>query len=55
MRRAINLAVDKQQLVDKITRAAQPIATHYVPDTTGSGYAERARGPRVNPSASPIA
>ncbi|WP_437947889.1 peptide ABC transporter substrate-binding protein [Sorangium sp. So ce296] len=48
VRWALNLAVDKRELVEKITRVGKP-ATHYVPDITGSGYAEqvaedRARG-----------
>ena len=41
VRQALNLAVDKQQIVDKIIRGGQRIATHYVPDFTGSGYAEQ--------------
>lgn len=40
VRWALNLAVDKQQIVERITRAGQIPATHYVPDYTGSGYAE---------------
>lgn len=40
VRRALNLATDKQQLVDSITRGKQMVATHFVPDFTGSGYAE---------------
>jgi len=43
VRRALNLAVDKQQIVDKVTRAGQQPATHFVPDFTGSGYAEAAK------------
>ncbi|WP_433936676.1 peptide ABC transporter substrate-binding protein [Sorangium cellulosum] len=38
VRWALNLAVDKHQLVEKVTRAGQTPATHYVPDYTGSGY-----------------
>ncbi|WP_437682513.1 peptide ABC transporter substrate-binding protein [Sorangium sp. So ce131] len=41
VRRALNLAVDKRELVEKITRVGAP-ASHYVPDITGSGYAEQA-------------
>ena len=43
VRRALNLAVNKQLLIDRITRAGQLVATHYVPDYTGSGYAEQAQ------------
>ncbi|WP_437321056.1 peptide ABC transporter substrate-binding protein [Sorangium sp. So ce385] len=55
VRWALNLAIDKRELVEKITRVGKP-ATHYVPDITGSGYAEqvaeeRARG--ADPFASP--
>jgi oligopeptide transport system substrate-binding protein len=41
VRRALNLAVDKRQLVDKVTRGGQIPATHYVPDFTGLGYSEQ--------------
>ncbi|WP_437878569.1 peptide ABC transporter substrate-binding protein [Sorangium sp. So ce513] len=56
VRWALNLAVDKQQIVEKVTRAGQTPATHYVPDYTGSGYDEavaedRKRG--VDPFSSP--
>ncbi|WP_437941902.1 peptide ABC transporter substrate-binding protein [Sorangium sp. So ce341] len=55
VRWALNLAIDKRELVEKVTRVGKP-ATHYVPDITGSGYAEqvaedRARG--ADPFASP--
>ncbi len=40
VRRALNLATDKQQLVDSITRGKQMPARHFVPDFSGSGYAE---------------
>ncbi|AUX22639.1 peptide ABC transporter substrate-binding protein [Sorangium cellulosum] len=40
VRWALNLAIDKRTLVEKITRTGTP-ATHYVPDITGSGYAEQ--------------
>ncbi|WP_437971427.1 peptide ABC transporter substrate-binding protein [Sorangium sp. So ce260] len=55
VRWALNLAIDKRELVEKVTRLGKP-ATHYVPDITGSGYAEqvaedRARG--ADPFASP--
>ena len=38
VRRALNLAIDKRQLIDKVTRGGQRPATHYVPNFTGSGY-----------------
>jgi oligopeptide transport system substrate-binding protein len=40
VRRALNMAVDKEQLVAKVTRGGQQPATHYVPDFTGLGYAD---------------
>ncbi|MGK3963516.1 peptide ABC transporter substrate-binding protein [Sorangium sp. So ce1667] len=40
VRWALNLAIDKRELVEKVTRVGTP-ATHYVPDITGSGYAEQ--------------
>jgi oligopeptide transport system substrate-binding protein len=46
VRRALNLAIDKQQLVEKVTRAGQLPATHYVPDFVGSGYAEQGEADR---------
>lgn len=56
VRRALNLAVDKKQIVEKLTRAGQQPATHYVPDITGQGYAaqvaeDRAQG--VDPFSGP--
>src|SRR5690606_18019069 len=41
VRQALNLAIDKQQLIDRVTRAGQIPATHYVPDFVGSGYADQ--------------
>jgi oligopeptide transport system substrate-binding protein len=38
VRRALNLAIDKQQLVDKVVLGHQKPASHYVPDFTGLGY-----------------
>ncbi|XXX81746.1 peptide ABC transporter substrate-binding protein [Sorangium sp. So ce134] len=46
VRWALNLAIDKRELVEKITRLGKP-ATHYVPDITGSGYAEQAAEDRA--------
>jgi oligopeptide transport system substrate-binding protein len=42
VRRALNLAVDKSQIVLSVLRGAPPVATHYVPDYVGFGYAEQA-------------
>ncbi len=42
VRRALNLAINKKLLVERITRSGQVPATHYVPDYTGSGYAAQA-------------
>jgi oligopeptide transport system substrate-binding protein len=49
VRRALDRAIDKQAIVERVTRGGQAPATHYVPDFTGSGYdveaaADRARG-----------
>lgn len=56
VRRALNLAIDKRQIVEKVTQGGQRPATHYVPDFTGSGYAaqvaeDRRRG--ADPFAAP--
>jgi oligopeptide transport system substrate-binding protein len=40
VRQALNLAVDKQLLVDSVTRGGQAPATHYVPDVIGAGYSD---------------
>jgi oligopeptide transport system substrate-binding protein len=42
VRWALNLAIDKAEIVKRITRAGQTPATHFVPDFTGRGYAEQA-------------
>lgn len=41
VRRALNVAVDKQLLIDKITQGDQMPAWSYVPPYTGSGYAKQ--------------
>jgi len=54
VRRALDLAIDKQQLVLRVTRGGQRPATHFVPDFTGHGYAEvaaRDRSSGVDPFA----
>lgn len=46
VRRALNLALDKQLLIDTVTRSDQLPATHIVPDYAGSGYAAAAKADR---------
>jgi oligopeptide transport system substrate-binding protein len=38
VRRALNLAIDKTEIVEKVIHGGQLPATHYVPDYTGLGY-----------------
>jgi oligopeptide transport system substrate-binding protein len=38
VRRALNLAMDKNALVQHVTRGGQKAASHYVPDIMGLGY-----------------
>ena len=40
VRRALSLAIDKAQLVERVMRGGQIPASHFVPDYTGSGYAD---------------
>jgi oligopeptide transport system substrate-binding protein len=47
VRRALDLAVDKRALVDRVTRGGHVPASHYVPENTGSGYAEQAAADRA--------
>jgi oligopeptide transport system substrate-binding protein len=47
VRRALDLSIDKAQLVARVTRGGQRPATHYVPDATGSGYSEQADADRA--------
>ncbi len=47
VRRALNLAVDKQELVDKVLLAGQQPATHFVPDFAGGGYADAVQADRA--------
>ena len=47
VRRALNLAIDKQTLVDKILRGGELAATHYVPDFTGLGYSAQVKADRL--------
>lgn len=56
VRRALDLAIDKTQLVQKVTRSGQTPATHFVPDFTGSGYSDVAAADRqagTDPFAAP--
>lgn len=56
VRKALNLAIDKQTLIDRITRGGQTPATHFVPDAMGGGYSERVQAERdagADPFASP--
>lgn len=46
VRRALDLALDKRTLVDRILNGAAMPASHYVPDITGGGYAELAAAER---------
>jgi oligopeptide transport system substrate-binding protein len=47
VRRALNLAIDKQTLVDKVQRGGELAATHYVPDFTGLGYSAQVKADRL--------
>ena len=47
VRRALDRAIDKRALVERVTRGGQAPATHYVPDFTGAGYAEQAAADRA--------
>jgi oligopeptide transport system substrate-binding protein len=50
VRKALNLALDKRQIIDKVTRGQQQPASHFVPDFTGSGYDERVAADRASGS-----
>ncbi len=43
VRKALNLAVDKKELVDRVLLGGQKPASHFVPDFLGGGYAEAAK------------
>ncbi len=47
VRRALNLAIDKKQIVEKIARGGQTPATHIVPDFTGLGYSDQVAADRA--------
>jgi oligopeptide transport system substrate-binding protein len=56
VRRALNLAIDKQTLVDRVQRGGEMAATHYVPDFTGLGYSAQVKAERlagIDPFSSP--
>lgn len=40
VRQALNFAIDKQEIVDRVLLAGQIPATHFVPDFLGGGYEE---------------
>ena len=46
VRKALDLAIDKTAMVERVTRAGQVPATHYVPDITGSGYSDAVEADR---------
>lgn len=48
VRRALNLAIDKAQLVQRVLKSGQIPATHYVPEITGSGYSKAVEDDRKN-------
>ncbi|HEY4116716.1 MAG TPA: peptide ABC transporter substrate-binding protein, partial [Byssovorax sp.] len=48
VRHALDLAIDKRQVVEKVTRGGQIPATHYVPDMTGLGYADEVADERAH-------
>ncbi|MEM9697132.1 MAG: peptide ABC transporter substrate-binding protein, partial [Myxococcota bacterium] len=48
VRRALNLAIDKALLVEKVARGGQIPATHYVPDFVGGGYAAQVEAERAS-------
>jgi oligopeptide transport system substrate-binding protein len=50
VRRAISLAIDRRELVEKITRGGEPPAESFVPPGTGGGY-EPPTGMRRDPDA----
>jgi oligopeptide transport system substrate-binding protein len=47
VRRALDLGIDKAQLVTRIVRGGQAPATHFVPDFTGLGYSTRVAADRA--------
>lgn len=46
VRRALNMAIDKAQLVERVLRGGQIPASHFVPDYTGSGYSAQVEADR---------
>ncbi len=47
VRQALNYAIDKQEIVDKVLLAGQIPATHVVPDFLGGGYEEAVKADRA--------
>lgn len=50
VRRALNLAIDKAELTDKVTRGSETPASHFVPDFARSGYEEFVQAERATPA-----
>jgi len=46
VRHALDLAVDKKALVERVTKGGQVPATHFVPDFVGGGYAVQSEAER---------
>jgi oligopeptide transport system substrate-binding protein len=58
VRRALNLAVDKKQLVEKVLLAGQEPASHFVPSFMGGGYEEAVKADKekgIDPFSGPEA
>ncbi|HVY45172.1 MAG TPA: peptide ABC transporter substrate-binding protein, partial [Minicystis sp.] len=47
VRHALDLAIDKAELIRAVTRAGQTPATHYVPEYTGLGYSDQVAADRA--------
>lgn len=47
VRKALDLAIDKASLVERVTKGGQLPATHFVPDITGSGYSVAAEADKA--------
>lgn len=54
VRRALNLAIDKKELAEKVTRGGETPATHFVPNFTGSGYSKEVERARQSPEGDPF-
>lgn len=47
VRHALDLAVDKKAVVERVAKGGQVPATHFVPDFVGGGYAEQSKAERA--------